>query len=51
MGNFADKEFKSGGKMVLIKNCPTSLEDFKELGLSEEEVIEKQQLILYMEHC
>ena len=41
MGNFADKEFKSGGKMGLIKNCPTSLEDFKELGLSEEEVIEK----------
>lgn len=41
MGNFADKEFKSGGKMVLIKNCPTSLEDFKELGLSEEEVIAK----------
>lgn len=41
MGNFVDKEFKSGGKMVLIKNCPTSLEDFRELGLSEEEVIEK----------
>lgn len=41
MGNFVDKEFKSGGKMILIKNCPTSLEDFRELGLSEEEVIEK----------
>ena len=28
-------------EMVLIKNCPTSLKDFNELGLSEEEVIEK----------
>lgn len=41
MESFIDKEFKTGGKRVLIKNCPTSLEAFKKLGLSEAEVIEK----------
>lgn len=41
MGNFIDKEFKSGGKKVLIRNCPSSLSDFIELGMTEKEVIDR----------
>jgi len=41
MENFADKEFKSGGKNVLIHKCPITLAGFIELGMTEEEVIDK----------
>ncbi len=41
MGNFVDRKFKSKGRTVVIKNCPTSIEDFKELGIPEEKVVEK----------